>query len=77
MKRKAAGAGGYGKGKQKQTISFEGDTISIVNASGFGEPKVNTLKLDQQWWPTELFERTEDGWTRQTLDGAGADEPLR
>ena len=59
MKRKAAGAGGYGKGKQKQTISFEGDTISIVNASGFGEPKVNTLKLDGSEQPMD----TPDGET--------------
>ena len=26
---------------------------------------VSTLKLDQVWWPTEIFERTPAGWIRR------------
>lgn len=30
-----------------------------------GKEWVSTLKLDQLWWPTEIFERTPTGWIRR------------
>ena len=30
-----------------------------------GKAWVSTLKLDQVWWPTEIFERTPAGWIRR------------
>ena len=36
MKRKAASAMGYGKGKQKQIIALDGDSITIENQGGRG-----------------------------------------
>jgi S1-C subfamily serine protease len=33
-----------------------------------GDSWVTTLELDQEFWPTTLFERTPDGWTRTVLE---------
>lgn len=49
----------------------DGQAVRLVLQDLRGEAWVVTLELDLQYWPTQVFEHTEAGWTRRELPVPG------